>query len=308
VFFGSGSFGVPILEALADAPGINLVGVISAPDRPSGRRGELTQVPVARSAAARGLRLVQPTRLRSPEGVAAVAELHPDFGVLADYGQIVPPSVLELPAHAIVNIHPSLLPRHRGAAPISATIAEGDTQAGVALMAMDEGLDTGPIVALDSWSLAGTETAETLESEAARRGADLLLRSLDDWLAGRIEAKPQAATGVTLTRPLRREDGRLDATRPARELERLVRAHVPWPGSFVDTNLGRLIIREADLRPSEIGDEPGAIVADGDGFALATADGRLRVQRAQLAGRRPMDGPSLRRGAPGLVGQRVELR
>jgi methionyl-tRNA formyltransferase len=237
-----------------------------------------------------------------------VAELNPEFGVLADYGQIVPRSVLELPAHTILNVHPSLLPRHRGAAPIAATIAAGDSEAGVALMAMDEGLDTGPIVAVESWPLAGTETAETLEAEAARRGADLLRRSLGDWLAGRIEAKPQAMTGVTLTRPLRREDGRLDPKRPAHELERLVRAHVPWPGSFVDTRLGRLIVHEADVRPSMNDDTPGAVVEEGDGLALATPEGRLRLLRAQLAGRRSMDGPNLRRGAPALVGQRIELR
>ena len=282
--------------------------MISAPDRPAGRRGELTQVPVARRAVARHLPLFQPPRLRSPEGVAAVAELAPEFGVLADYGQIVPRSVLELPSHAILNVHPSLLPRHRGAAPIAATIAEGDTEAGVALMAMDEGLDTGPIVAVESWPLAGTETAETLEGEAARRGADLLIRSLDDWLAGRIEAKPQATTGVTSTRPLRREDGRLDPKRPAHELERQVRAYLPWPGSFVDTEIGRLIVHEADVGPSQVDDAPGAIVDEDDGLALATADGRLRLLRAQLAGRRPMDGPNLRRGASALVGQRVELR
>ena len=241
----------------------------------------------------------------------AVAALAPAFGVLADYGQIVPPAVLNLPELGILNVHPSVLPRHRGAAPIPATIAEGDREAGVTLMRMDEGLDTGPIVAVDRWPLTGAETAETLEAEAARRGASLLLRSLDDWLAGELPAVAQDGARATLTRPLRREDGRLDPRRPASDLDRAVRAHRPWPGSFVDTALGRLIVHEAEAIPGpadEESGEPGQLVADGDGLALTTANGRLRLLTAQLAGRRATDAASLRRGTPGLVGQRVEVR
>lgn len=296
---------------MASAPALHVVAVVTAPDRPAGRRGDLTAVPVARRARELGLPLVQPARLRAPEGVAAVAALDPMFGVLADYGQIVPPAVLDLPALGILNVHPSILPRHRGATPIPATIAEGDREAGVTLMRMDEGLDTGPIVAVERWPLTGTETAETLEAEAARRGASLLLRTLDGWLAGELPAVAQDESQATRTRPLRREDGRLDPRRPATDLARAVRAHRPWPGSFVDTPLGRLIVHEADAIPgnADAADgEPGQIVADGEGLALTTANGRLRLRTAQLAGRRATDAASLRRGAPGLVGQRVAVR
>jgi methionyl-tRNA formyltransferase len=308
IFLGSGGFAVPILEAVAAAPEVRLVGVVAAPDRPSGRRAELIPVPVARRARELGLPLLQPARLRSPDAVAAVADLAPAFGVLADYGQIVPSSVLTIPEHGILNVHPSALPRHRGAAPIQATIAAGDPMTAVTLIRMDEGLDTGPIVAQETWELQGSETTETLELEAARRGANLVRRSLRPWLEGALPATPQDEAGATLSRPLRREDGRLDLTRPARELERLVRAHVPWPGSFVDTGQDRLIVHQADVIPSEPADVPGRLVADGDGLALTTADGRLRLRRVQLAGRRPTDAASLRRGAPGLVGQTIELR
>lgn len=308
VFFGSGSFGVPILDALATAPEVELVGVVTAPDRPSGRRGTPTPVPVARRARALGLLLLQPTRLRAPDAVAAVAALEPAFGVLADYGQIVPRSVLDLPVHGILNVHPSALPRHRGATPIPATIDAGDRSAAVTLMRMDEGLDTGPIVAQEAWPLLIDETAEALEAEAARRGAELVRRVLAGWLAGTVPAIPQTPVGVTLTRPLRRDDGRLDPDRSAVELERRVRAYVPWPGSFIETEAGRLIVHEAAAIPSEPGDMPGRLVADGDGIALTTAAGRLRLVRAQLAGRRPTDAASLRRGAPDLIGQTVGLR
>lgn len=284
------------------------MGVVSAPDRPAGRRGQLTSVPVARRARELDLPLVQPARLRAPDGVAAVATLKPVFGVLADYGQIVPPAVLELPELGILNVHPSILPRHRGAAPIAATIAAGDVEAGVTLMHMDEGLDTGPIVAVERWPLTGTETADALEAEAARRGASLLLRSLDGWLAGELRAEPQDGSQATFTRPLRREDGRLDPRRPAMDLARAVRAHRPWPGSFVDTPQGRLIVHEAEAIPAAGAEAPGWLVADGEGLALTTADGRLRLVTAQLAGRRATDAASLRRGAASLVGQPVEVR
>lgn len=287
---------------------VQLVGVVSAPDKSRGRGGGPTPVPVARRARQLRIPLQQPVRLRAPEAVAEIASLRPDLGVLADYGQIVPPMVLAIPALGILNVHPSALPRHRGATPIRATIASGDSIAGVTLIRMDAGLDTGPIVAQETWPLSGSETAETLESEAATRGAALLRQALPAWLAGARAPVPQPEAGATLTRPLRREDGRLDPAMTAVELERQVRANIPWPGSFVDTGVGRLIVHEAEAGAGEPGDTLGSLVADGGGLAMTTRDGRLRLKRAQLAGRRATDAASLRRGAPGLVGQAVELR
>jgi methionyl-tRNA formyltransferase len=216
--------------------------------------------------------------------------------------------VLDEPRHGILNLHPSVLPRHRGASPIQATIAAGDREAGVTLMQMDPGMDTGPIVATDQWPLTGRETADDLEAEAAQRGARLLRTSLGGWLGGTLRPVAQDDSAATLTRPLRREDGRLDPARSAVELERLVRANVPWPGTFVDTASGRLIVHEAMVIPAVSGDAPGVIVADDEGLALTASDGRLRILRGQLAGRRTVDAVSLRRGAPHLVGRHVELR
>ncbi len=205
-------------------------------------------------------------------------------------------------------MHPSDLPRHRGASPIAATIAAGDPAAAVSLMEMDEGLDTGPVVARESWPLDGTETAPDLEAEAARRGAGLLLRVVDEWLAGRRPSTPQPVVGATLTRPLRRDDGRLDPGRSAIELERRVRAHQPWPGSFLETAAGRLIVHAARVAAGQPSDRPGRIEADGDGLALTTGDGRLVLVEVQLAGHRRTDAAALRRGAPGLAGTAVGLR
>jgi methionyl-tRNA formyltransferase len=306
IFFGSGAFAVPILDVLAGDPRLELVAVVSAPDRPAGRSREVAPTPVAARASALRIPLVQPARLRAPEAIGELTALQPDLGVLADYGQIVPRPLLELPAHGILNVHPSLLPRHRGATPIPATIAAGDERAGVTIIQMDDGIDTGPIVARRSWPLSGRERAPDLEARAAREGAELLARTIDPWLAGTAPAIPQTPVGATVTRPFRRDDGRLDPIRTAIELERDVRALAPWPGSFLETPAGRLAVHEVSLGHSETGDDPGLLVRHGDRLALATADGRLILDRVQLAGRRTVGGDEFLRGQPRLVGARVE--
>ena len=308
IFFGSGAFAVPILDALLEDPRVELVGIVTAPDRPAGRGRTLLPTPVALRARALWLPLLQPARVRDTDAVEAIAGLAPELGVLADYGQIMPRELLELPAHGILNVHPSLLPRHRGASPIQATIAGGDPRTGVTIMRMDEGLDTGPIVATTDWATTGRETAPELEKQAAREGAALLARTLGDWLAGRIRATPQPADGATLTKRLRRGDAALDPARPARELERQVRAQLPWPGSSVETAAGRMAVHRASVRPSAPGDEAGTLVAEGAGLALATGDGRLVLDEVQLAGRRPLSGAEFVRGHPELIGTAVGAR
>jgi methionyl-tRNA formyltransferase len=301
IFFGSGAFAVPILEALARLPATRIVAVVTTPDRPVGRTRALTATPVAERAAALGLPILRPGRVRAPEALAEIAALRPDLGVLADYGQIVPGALLALPAHGILNVHPSLLPRHRGATPIPAAIAEGDAEMGVTIFRMDEGIDTGPIVASRAWRLTGTERAPDLEAEAARQGALLLGETIEGWLAGSLPARPQPADGATTTRPFRREDGRLDPARPARELEPRVRAHVPWPGSFVDTQLGRVSVIGASVAAPRAGDDPGRLVEEEGRLALTTSDGRLVFEEAQREGKRAVFGPEFLRGQRQLV-------
>ena len=305
LFFGSGSFAVPILDGLLADPRIELVGIVTAPDRPAGRGRTMLPTPVALRARAMWVPLLQPVRVRDPEGIAEIAALSPDLAVLADYGQIVPGEVLLLPRHGFLNVHPSLLPRHRGASPIQATIAGGDPQAGVTIMDMDEGLDTGPVVAKSAWATSGTETAPELEARAAKEGAALLTATLGDWLAGSMPARPQPAEGSTLTRRLRKANALLDPARPALELERQVRAQLPWPGSAIETAAGRLTVLRASTAPAEAGDQAGALVAHGAGLALATADGRLVLDEVQLAGRRQLPGDEFLRGHRELLGTKV---
>jgi methionyl-tRNA formyltransferase len=300
VFIGSGAFAVPALQALARDPVVELVGIVTAPPRPAGRKLASVATPVAQLAAELdGGPVLTPTRLREPAAVADILALEPRLIVLADYGQIVPPALLGIGDGAL-NLHPSLLPRHRGATPVAATILAGDRATGVTLMRMDEGLDSGPIVAQAGTPVAPDETAPALEARLAAMGADLLTSSLGPWLAGEIREHPQPIVGVTLTRPLRREDGRMDPSLPADELDRQVRAYQPWPGSFVETRNGRLTVWAASPAASEHL-PAGRFSARG----LATGDGTLLLHEVQPAGGRRMPWVEYLRGRPGIVGSDV---
>jgi methionyl-tRNA formyltransferase len=303
VFFGSGAFAVPILEAMASMPGVRLEAVVSAPDKPVGRKAILTPTPVAARARELGLSLLQPVRVRKPEAVAELAALAPDLIVLADYGQLIPRPLLDLPPRGFLNLHPSALPRWRGAAPIPATVLAGDTSSAVTLIVLVEEMDAGPVVASEPLEVRRDDTAPVLEERAAQTAARLLVRALPEWLAGRLEARPQPVSGITLTRPLRRGDGLLDPSRTAAELERQVRAYQPWPGSFLETPEGRLVVWRAGVAAAEPGDLAGRLVASaGGGLVLVTAGGRLALDEVQLAGGRRMSAGELLRGRPRIIG------
>jgi methionyl-tRNA formyltransferase len=296
VYLGSGGFGAPALRRLAGHPAIELVGIVTAPPRPVGRKQVLTPTPIGALAAELGLGpVLTPVRLRAPESIEAIVALAPGLAVLADYGQIVPPAILELP-HGALNLHPSALPRWRGATPIPATILAGDPVTAVSLMRMDAGIDTGPVIARVDVPLTGGERAPDLELHLAQIAGELLDRSLVPWLRGELTAQPQPAEGVELTRPLRREDGRLDPLRPAAALERQVRAYLPWPGTFLEVDGERLVVAAATVAPREPGDRAGTIVRHGRLPALATSDGRLVLAQVTPPGKRPMAGEDWLRG------------
>jgi len=301
VFFGSGCFAIPILEALVDLPGIRVERVVSAPDRPVGRKAIVTPTPVTARARELGLDLMQPSRVRAPEAVEALRAIGPDLAILADYGQLIPSALLDLPPRGFLNLHPSALPRHRGAAPIPATILAGDAASAVTLIVVTEEMDAGPIVAVEPLEVRADDTAVTLEERASLVAARLLTRALPEWLAGRLQPRVQPGEGVTSTRPLRRADGLLDSTQSALELERQVRAYQPWPGSHLETGVGRLIVWVASVAETESGDVPGGLFATREGgLALATANGRLVLEVVQRAGGRRMTAAEFRRGNPAV--------
>ena len=305
VFFGSGAFAVPVLEAVAAAPELSLEAVVTAPPRPSGRRAEPAPTAVGARAAVMGVPLLTPERLRDPGFLGTLEALRPAVGILADYGKLLPAPVLDLPPHGILNLHPSLLPRHRGATPVPAAILAGDEVTGVSLFRMDPGMDTGPLVAFERTALEPAEDAPHLEARLAAMAAALVARCIGPYLRGELVPHPQPRDGVTVTRPFGREDGRLDAALPAALLERHVRALRPWPGSFVELPEGRLAILRAAVADGAAEDLPGTLVAEGAGLALATGSGRLVLLEVRPAGGRPMDGAAFRRGRPAVIGSRV---
>jgi methionyl-tRNA formyltransferase len=304
VFMGTPEFAVPSLNVLIDAH--QVVGVVTQPDRPAGRGRELRESPVKRLALEHDVPLYQPWSLRMPEALTQLADWRPDVIVVAAFGQILSQDVLDLPPHGCLNVHASLLPRWRGAAPVAAAILAGDEVTGVTIMKMDAGLDTGPILAQREEPIRLDDTRATLTERLSGVGAELLAETLPLYVAGDLEPRRQADEKATFADQLRKEDGEMDWSRPAVELDRKIRAFTPWPGTFTFWRGRRLKVLEASPLPEWRGDaEPGTVVEVEHGAAVATGEGTLRLEAVQLAGKRAMAmGPFLR-GRRGFVGGRL---
>jgi methionyl-tRNA formyltransferase len=301
VFMGTPDFAVPALTALADTH--QVVGVVTQPDRRSGRGRQVNLSPVKHDALARDLPLFQPQSLRTPEAIAQLTSWKPDVIAVAAFGQILRQDVLDLPPHGCLNIHASLLPRWRGAAPVPAAILAGDKVTGVTIMRIDAGMDTGPILAQRQEPVLPDDSRVTLEKRLAQLGADLLVETLPAYLAGDLRPQPQPENGVTFAGQLRKEDGLIDWARPAVELDRRIRAFNPWPGAFTTLHGQRLKVLRATPLPGWRGDAPpGRICALADEVVVATGDGALRLEEVQLAGKRQMDFQAFMCGQRDCVG------
>lgn len=280
-----------------------VVAVLCQPDKPKGRGQELAAPPVKTAALGAGLRLLQPTKLKGTDVAEQLRALTPDVCVVTAYGKILPQDVLDAARHGCVNVHASLLPRWRGAAPIQWALAEGDAETGVTLMRLDAGLDTGPTFARVTTPIAQSDTAATLHARLAQMGAALLREALPDYLAGRRTPMPQPVDGVTHAPPLKKEEGRLDFARPAAVLERRIRAFTPWPGAFTHWRGQRLKVLEATV--VEGSGEPGTLCgASAAGLDVVCAEGALRLVRLQLEGKRAMSASEFLAGRPASVGDR----
>ncbi len=298
VFMGTERLAVPVLEKLAGH--FNVIGVITRPDRPAGR-GRKTKAPAVKELAARlGIPIAQPERLRTPEAMSRLREWAPDVIVVADFGEILRKDVLDLPPKGCVNVHASLLPRWRGASPIQHAILAGDKVTGVTIMLMDEGMDTGPILAQREVQIAPRETAATLTDKLSSLGAELLVETLPGYLRGEIEPRPQPDSGATHAKILRKADGEIHWDRPADEIDRMIRAFTPWPGTFTTWNGQRINILEARPGTGELG--IGHVAEIGGEIAVGTGRGVLILKRVQPAGKRPMSARDFTRGRPGFVG------
>jgi len=289
---GSPDFAVPALRALVAV--YPVVGVVTQPDRPSGRGMTLTPPPVKVTAQQLGIPVIQPEKLRAPEALEQLQAWAPDLIVVAAFGQILRPNVLELPRFGCINTHASLLPRHRGAAPIQAAILAGDSQTGVTIMKMDAGLDTGPMLRQRAIPIGDQDTGGSLFEKLSQLGGELLLETLPGYLAGEITPQPQPEAGVTYFGMIKKEDGLLDFNRPAAELERLIRAFWPWPGTYLNWNGAPLKILRAHT--STIVAQAGQrLVAQGLP-AMGTADGLIVFDELQPAGKKSMPGKAFLAG------------
>ena len=301
VFMGTPEFAVPILDALTRTSH-NIVGIYTRADQPAGRGKQLQPSPIKQLAAARGLPISQPPTLRQPDYIAQLRDLAPDVIIVAAYGLLLPRDVLTIPPRGCINTHASLLPRHRGAAPIIAAILAGDAETGITLMQMDEGLDTGPILAQRAIPIDDDDTTGTLTPKLANLATELLSETLPRILAGEIVPQPQDHARATMFKQIKKEEGLIDWTRPATEIARRVRAFNPWPSAFTFWNSVQLKILRAEAADAKSNLEMGRVVPLGKEIAVTSANGVLILREVQLAGKRAMKIEEFVRGQREFVG------
>lgn len=315
IFIGTPEFAVPSLRRLA-ADGFDIAAVLTQPDRPAGRGRRLQPSPVALAGEELGLPLLKPSSLRDAAAIADLAALQPEAMVTVAYGQILRQEVLDVAPKGVLNVHPSLLPRWRGPAPVPAALLAGDATTGVTIMLMDAGMDTGPILSQTEHPIDDADTARSLLSTLADVGASLLSTTLQRWLAGDIVPQPQDASAATVCSLIRKEDGEIDWSLPAIDIWRRVRAYNPWPGTH--TTLKGEILHiwqswpiEGDVLPGDVcamtPDQTESLPPQSAAaaFAVGTGDGVLAVIEAQRAGKRPLPSADLLRGMPNLIGSRL---
>ncbi len=306
VFMGTPDFAVPPLKALLDAPDFQVVGVVTQPDRPAGRGKNLQESPVKQAANGTRIPVFQPEKLRAPGSFEQLQSFQPDLIVVAAFGQILRSNVLELPQYGCINVHASLLPRWRGAAPIQAAVRAGDSHSGITIMKMDAGLDTGDMLLAQSISLETQETGQSLHDKLAQIGGSLLLTALRGYLSGAIMPQKQDENLSTYAPMLKKEDGLINWGQSALEIERQVRAYHPWPGTFtlwqgeplkILPDLGSTL---PVILPGKA--EPGLVVHCEGMIGIGTSEGIYLPRKVQLAGRPAVEVSAFVNGRPGFVG------
>jgi methionyl-tRNA formyltransferase len=308
IFLGTPDFAVIPLEALAHDGRYTLVGVVTQPDRPSGRGRTPEPPPVKRAVERLGLDIpvLQPETLRDPAAVEQLAALRPDVGVVAAYGEILRRNVLAIPPLGYLNIHPSLLPRHRGPAPVTGAILAGDTETGVTVMRLEAKMDSGPILAQLQVPLPPDARTGPLTEELFQLGSQLLVDTIAPYAAGEVTLIPQDDSQATVTALLRKVDGAIDWSLPAVQIERMTRAYDPWPGASTTWRGQPLKIIAAQAHPGWASDAPlGTILDRQDGVWVATGAGALELQRVQPAGKRVLAAGEWRHGLRGIDAARL---
>ena len=293
VFMGSPEFAVPALRALKGD--CDVVGVVTQPDRPAGRRRELRPPPVKKQAMDLGLPIMQPEKLRAPDAMEQLRSWKPELIVVAAFGQILRPDVLSLPPRGCLNVHGSLLPRWRGAAPVQAALLAGDSETGITIMKMDQGVDTGAIISQEAIPIDQEDTAGSLLEKLSRLGAELLIETLPGYLSGEVRPQPQNEAEATYAPMLKKENGLLDFTRPAEELARRVRAFNPWPGAYLKWKDQNLKVHRAHAEAGDASVQERLVYQGRP--AVGSAVGLLILDDVQPSGKKPMSGEAFLMGA-----------
>jgi methionyl-tRNA formyltransferase len=308
VFMGTPLFAVPSLEAVAALPDVEIIQVITQPDRPAGRGQTLQPSPVKAKALELGLPVWTPENLKKPEDVEKLREVAPDLMVVVAYGEILRQRVLDIPPLGTLNVHGSLLPRHRGASPIVGALLAGESETGVTIMVLDAGMDTGDMLTRRAIPILPHHTTGTLTPLMAQLGADLLAETIPQWVAGTLTPEPQNHSEATATRLIQKEDGDINWNEPAVTIERKIRAYAPWPGTYTSWNgelfkiLGGVAVQfEGEMNHPA----PGTVERHGDVIAVSTGEGWLVLQQVQTAGKKPMDILIFVNGHKAFIGSRL---
>lgn len=309
VFMGTPKFAVPVLASLLNIEDSQVVGVYTPPDRPAGRGRKSQASPVKEFAEENGIPVYQPNNFRKEEDQSVLAGLKPDAIIVAAYGKLLPKPVLDLAPLGCLNIHPSLLPRHRGPSPVATSILNGDLVTGVTIMLLDEGMDTGPLIAQHEFFLKGDETAEGLTTALFELGGELLQECLPQWQSGELHSEPQNELLASVSRKFERSDGLVDWSLSAVELERRLRAFNPWPGLFTHWNENSLKLIEVSIISSSSTEfVPGTVVGTNHPdvpAAVATGEGFLGLTKIQLEGKKAVDLKDFLNGSPLFIGAQL---
>jgi methionyl-tRNA formyltransferase len=310
VFIGTGGIGVPALQALLRSGEHQLTGVVTQPDKPIGREQRIEPSPIKKALIGTEMPILQPARIKDRQSIEEIRGLLPDVIVVMAYGQILPRTILEIPSLACLNLHASLLPRHRGAAPIQAAIAWGDSETGITVMYVDEGLDTGDILLQHKIDILPTDTGGSLHDRLGQIAPEVLLEGLKLLVQGNAPRLPQDNALVTYAPKLSRENGRIDWTEPAKVVERKIRAYNPWPGAFailIDRPGHELKLKVLSAQIVDGKGRPGeALCADNRGLIVATGEKALSLQNVQLEGKSRMGAHDFVRGHARLLERKLK--
>ncbi|PKM87686.1 methionyl-tRNA formyltransferase [Candidatus Falkowbacteria bacterium HGW-Falkowbacteria-2] len=305
IFMGTPDFAVPGLKALIEAPDFEVIAVITQPDKPVGRKHILHAPPVKTVALEAGIQVIQPEKIKTE--IDHIAELKPDLVVVIAYGKIIPQAILDIPQYGCINVHASLLPRHRGASCLQAPILKGESETGVTIMLMDAGLDTGPILRQEKIELKGDETLTDLHDTLSELGAKALIPTLSSYCEGGILPVPQDETLASYIGLMTKENGRLTPMRTATELERRVRALNPWPGTYIELPNGEHIkVLKAEVDERDHKRAVGEIYTENNELFLACRQNSLRILKLQRENRNALDASDFLKGATEIIGQVVK--